>query len=163
MSVTSAIGFVAGGFASGIKENGVADLAIVATADHQPVVAAGVFTTNLAAAAPVQVSRAHLAATSGRAAAVVLNSGNANAATGADGRATAEGACQLVAASLGCDESDVLVCSTGLIGIPLPLGSFTTGVPARRARARGHARSRSGGGRRHHDHRHHAQGSVGRR
>ena len=61
-----------------------------------PVAAAGVFTTNLAAAAPVQVSRAHLAATGGRAAAVVLSSGNANAATGAPGVADAERMCALV-------------------------------------------------------------------
>ncbi len=130
MSVTAAKGFVAGGGASGIKPNDAPDLAIVATADGQPVVAAAVFTTNLAAAAPVQVSRAHLAATGGRAAAVVLNSGNANAATGADGRATSQGACDLVAQALGCEADDVLVCSTGLIGIPLPLDTFTTGVPA---------------------------------
>ena len=129
MSVTAARGFVAGGFASGIKADGSTDLALVATEDHQPVVAAAVFTTNLAAAAPVQVSRAHLHATSGRAAAVVLNSGNANAATGAAGRATSERTCQLVADALGCNENDVLVCSTGLIGIPLPLDTFITGVP----------------------------------
>ena len=57
----------------------------MATADGRAVPAAGVFTTNLAAAAPVQVSRAHLAATGGRAAGVILTSGNANAATGAAG------------------------------------------------------------------------------
>jgi glutamate N-acetyltransferase/amino-acid N-acetyltransferase len=130
MSVTAAQGFVAGGLSCGIKPDGIADLALVATEDHQPVAAAAVFTTNLAAAAPVQVSRAHLAATSGRAAAVILNSGNANAATGADGRATSQGACELVATALGCASDEVLVCSTGLIGIPLPLAPFTTGVPA---------------------------------
>jgi glutamate N-acetyltransferase/amino-acid N-acetyltransferase len=130
VSVTAARGFVARGVACGIKENGNSDLALVATEDHQPVTAAAVFTTNLAAAAPVQVSRAHLAATGGHAAAVVLNSGNANAATGADGRATAQGACELVAAALGCSADDVLVCSTGLIGIPLPLTPFESGVPA---------------------------------
>ncbi|MEY2467869.1 MAG: glutamate N-acetyltransferase / amino-acid N-acetyltransferase, partial [Actinomycetota bacterium] len=129
MSVTAAKGFVAGGFASGIKADGVTDLALVATEDHQPVVAAGVFTTNLAAAAPVHVSRAHLAATSGHTAAVVLNSGNANAATGADGRATSERTCLLVADALRCHENDVLVCSTGLIGIPLPIDTFVSGIP----------------------------------
>ena len=129
MSVTAAKGFVAGGVCCGIKPTGIADLSLVATEDHQPVAAAAVFTTNLAAAAPVQVSRAHLEATSGRAAAVILNSGNANAATGADGRATSQGACDLVATELGCDPIEVLVCSTGLIGIPLPLTPFTDGVP----------------------------------
>ena len=129
MSVTAAKGFKAGGVCCGIKAEGIADLSLVATVDHQPVAAAAVFTTNLAAAAPVQVSRAHLAATGGRAAAVILNSGNANAATGADGRATSQGACDLVAEELGCDASEVLVCSTGLIGIPLRLDPFTAGVP----------------------------------
>jgi glutamate N-acetyltransferase / amino-acid N-acetyltransferase len=128
MSVTAARGFVAGGVCCGIKPTGIADLSLVATEDHQPVAAAAVFTTNLAAAAPVQVSRAHLEATTGRAAAVILNSGNANAATGADGRTTSQGACDLVAAELGCDPNEVLVCSTGLIGIPLPLAPFTGGV-----------------------------------
>src|SRR3954468_3419005 len=84
MSVTEAKGFVAGGAACGIKPDGVPDLAIVATADGRPGSAAGVFTTNIACAAPVQISRAHLA--DGQAAAVVLSSGNANAATGEQGR-----------------------------------------------------------------------------
>lgn len=130
MSVTAAKGFIAGGYASGIKASGDCDLALVATVDHQPVAAAAVFTTNLAAAAPVQVSRAHLLATGGLAAAVVLNSGNANAATGEAGRATSQGTCELVAEALQCDANHVLVCSTGLIGIPLGLGPFEAGVPA---------------------------------
>ena len=57
MSVTAAQGFVAAGVAAGIKESGAFDLSLVATADHRPVTAAGVFTTNLVAAAPVQLSR----------------------------------------------------------------------------------------------------------
>ena len=93
-------GFEAGGLACGIKPSGAPDLAIVATADHAPVTAAGVFTTNLVAAAPVQISRQHLA--DGRAAAVVLNSGNANAATGDAGRADALRMCELTADGLGC-------------------------------------------------------------
>ena len=129
MSVTAARGFVAAAASGGIKPGGVDDLALVATDDGHPVSAAAVFTTNLAAAAPVQVSRDHLAAT-GKAAAVLLNAGNANAATGQRGRATAEGACDLAAAALGCSAHDVLVCSTGLIGIPLALEPFETGVPA---------------------------------
>jgi glutamate N-acetyltransferase/amino-acid N-acetyltransferase len=129
MSVTAAKGFKAGGVCCGIKRPGIADLSLVATEDHRPVAAAAVFTTNLAAAAPVQVSREHLSATNGRAAAVILNSGNANAATGADGRATSQGACDLVATALGCSPDEVLVCSTGLIGIPLALAPFTDAVP----------------------------------
>ncbi|MDQ1457044.1 MAG: glutamate N-acetyltransferase / amino-acid N-acetyltransferase, partial [Actinomycetota bacterium] len=82
--VTAAPGFVAGGLACGIKPSGDPDLALVATGDAASIAAAGVFTTNLAQAAPVQVSRRHLA--NGRASAVVLSSGNANAATGEPGR-----------------------------------------------------------------------------
>ncbi len=121
-------GFVASGIACGIKESGAADLALVATADGRPVPAAAVFTSNLAPAAPVQVSRAHLEATGGYASAVVINSGNANAATGATGREQAERTCSLVAEGLGCRPEEVLVCSTGLIGIPLPFAALESGI-----------------------------------
>jgi glutamate N-acetyltransferase / amino-acid N-acetyltransferase len=127
VSVTAPGGFVAGGLACGIKDSGALDLAIVATADHQPVSAAAVFTTNLVAAAPVQISRAHVA--DGTAAAVVLNSGNANAATGEAGRRDALRMCELTAASLGCASADVLVCSTGLIGVPLDIAPLEVGIP----------------------------------
>jgi len=129
VSVTTPRGFVAAGIACGIKESGAPDLALVATDDGRPVTAAAVFTSNLATAAPVQVSRAHLQATDHRAAAVVLSSGNANAATGEQGRADAERMCELVAADLGCDATHVLVCSTGLIGIPLPMKPIELGIP----------------------------------
>jgi glutamate N-acetyltransferase/amino-acid N-acetyltransferase len=127
MSVTSVPGFKAGGLASGIKESGAPDLAMVATVDGTPVTAAGVFTSNLVAAAPVQVSRQHLA--DGRAAAVVLNSGNANAATGEQGRADARRMCELTAEAVGCVMTDVLVCQTGLIGIPMPMDPVESGIP----------------------------------
>ena len=100
----------------------------MATADGRPVPAAAVFTSNLAPAAPVQVSRAHLEATGGYASAVVINSGNANAATGVKGREQAERTCALVAEGLGCRPEEVLVCSTGLIGIPLPFGALESGI-----------------------------------
>jgi glutamate N-acetyltransferase/amino-acid N-acetyltransferase len=84
--------------------------------------AAGVFTGNLAAAAPVQVSRTHLAATGGRAAGVILTSGNANAATGAAGREAVDRLCAAVAAGIGASSPDeILACQTGLIGIPFPI------------------------------------------
>ena len=130
MSVTAAKGFVAGGMACGIKPAGAPDLALVATADRRAVAAAAVFTTNKATAAPVLTSRRHLAATGGRAVAVVLNSGNANAATGAAGLADAERTCAVVATELGCTAEEVLVCSTGLIGIPLPIEPLVAAVPA---------------------------------
>src|SRR4051794_31679936 len=129
MSVTAARGFVASGVACGIKASGDPDLALVATADNRPVAAAGVFTSNLATAPPVQVTRAHLDDTGGMATAVVLNSGNANAATGQAGREDAERTCSLVAGELACAAEMVLVCSTGLIGIPLPMSALEDGVP----------------------------------
>ena len=128
MSVTAAAGFVAAGVACGIKPSGAADLALVATEDGRPVSVAAVFTTNRATAAPVLVSRDHLTVTRGRAAAVVLNSGCANAATGAAGRADAEETCALVAGRLGCGRDEVLVCSTGLIGYRLPMDAVRSGV-----------------------------------
>jgi len=127
VSVTAVEGFEAAGIASGIKPSGNPDLALVATADRVPVTAAGVFTTNLAQAAPVQVTRAHLA--DGRAAAVVCNSGNANAATGEPGRADARRMCELTAVGIGVAPDDVLVCSTGLIGIPMPMAPVELGIP----------------------------------
>ena len=130
MSVVAPLGFVAGGVACGIKASGDADLALVATDDGTPVAAAGVFTQNLVVAAPVVVSRRHLAATGGRAAAVVLSSGNANAATGEQGEADATEMCALAAAELGCGTEHVLVCSTGLIGYPLPMDALRSGIPA---------------------------------
>ncbi|MEX0665202.1 MAG: bifunctional glutamate N-acetyltransferase/amino-acid acetyltransferase ArgJ [Acidimicrobiia bacterium] len=127
MSVTAARGFDASGIACGIKPSGAPDLAVVATADRASVTAAGVFTSNLACAAPVQISRRHLG--DGRAAAVVLSSGNANAATGEQGRRDALRMCELAAAGLGVAPDDVLVCSTGLIGIPMPMSAVEEGVP----------------------------------
>jgi glutamate N-acetyltransferase/amino-acid N-acetyltransferase len=132
VSVTAPAGFEAAGVACGVKPGGAPDLALVATADRGPVAAAGVFTTNRVAAAPVQVSRAHLAEP--HAAAVVLNAGNANAATGAPGRADARRMCERTAAALGCRAEDVLVASTGLIGRPLPVAAVEAGIDAAAAR-----------------------------
>ena len=142
MTVTGPAGFVAGGIVAGIKDNGRPDLSVVATDDGRPVPAAAVFTTNKATAAPVLVSRAHLEATAGRAAAVILNSGNANAATGAAGLDAAERMCRLTAEALGCRAEEVLVCSTGLIGIPFPTETVCRAVPALAG-----DRSADGGGR----------------
>ncbi len=139
MTVTAATGFVAGGLPCGIKDSGASDLALVATDDHTPVPAAAVFTSNLAQAAPVQISRAHLA--DGHAAAVVLSSGNANAATGETGRRDARRMCELAGESLAIATTDVLVCSTGLIGIPMPMHALEAGIPKL-----GGALSAAGGG-----------------
>ncbi|MDA8400426.1 MAG: bifunctional glutamate N-acetyltransferase/amino-acid acetyltransferase ArgJ [Actinomycetota bacterium] len=141
MTGTTVAGFAASAVSSGVCGDGVLDLALVASVRNQPgdrrgrlvvsgVPCAGVFTSNRAAAAPVQVSRAHLAATRGRIAAVVLNSGNANAATGRKGREDAERTCEQVARCLGVAPEEVLVCSTGIIGIPLDIGRILGAVPA---------------------------------
>jgi glutamate N-acetyltransferase/amino-acid N-acetyltransferase len=130
VSIVAPAGFVAGGVACGIKPSGDADLALVATDDGVPVAAAGVFTRNLVVAAPVTVSRRHLAASGGRAAAVVLSSGNANAGTGQRGLSDAEQMCALVGIEIGAPAEAVLVCSTGLIGYELPMGSIVAGIPA---------------------------------
>jgi glutamate N-acetyltransferase/amino-acid N-acetyltransferase len=136
MSVVAPAGFTAGGVASGIKASGELDLSLVAVAGGAAVAAAGVFTQNLVVAAPVAVSRRHLAVTGGQAAAVVLSSGNANAATGERGEGDAETMCALVGRELGCPPEAVLVCSTGLIGFPLPMDAVAAGVP-RLVRGRG--------------------------
>lgn len=129
MSITSPEGFAAAGLASGIKASGALDLALVTTSDGKAVPTAATFTSNLAAAAPVQVSRDHLRSSGGRIAGVVVNSGNANAATGARGRADALRMCELTASGLGVPVEQVLVCSTGLIGIPLPMDRIEEGIP----------------------------------
>ncbi|HEX7521149.1 MAG TPA: bifunctional glutamate N-acetyltransferase/amino-acid acetyltransferase ArgJ [Acidimicrobiia bacterium] len=137
MSVTEPAGFEASGIACGIKESGAPDLALVATADRRSAAAAGVFTTNRVAAAPVQISRKHL--DDGRAAAIVLNSGNANAATGEPGRTDALQMCEQVGDALTIGPADVLVCSTGLIGIPLTMAPITKGIPRLAQELRGDA------------------------
>ncbi len=128
MSVTSVPGFVASGVASGIKSSGDQDLAIIATEDNQPVTTAGIFTQNSLIAAPVVVSKTHLLATKGQAVAVVVNSGNANAATGNQGLADAEKMCAETASKLGVTTEQVLVCSTGTIGFNLPMVNITDGI-----------------------------------
>jgi len=129
VSVTAPSGFVAAGGAAGIKGGGAADVALVATENGDAVPAAGVFTANLATAAPVQVSRAHLTARGGQAAGVVLTSGNANAATGVAGRAAAERLCRLVGEGIGATAEEILICQTGLIGVPFPIDVVAPALP----------------------------------
>lgn len=129
MSVTAARGFVASGIHCGIKQSGELDLSLVATADARPVPAAAVFTQNLMTAAPVLTCRANLAAGGGMAAATILNSGNANAATGERGLDDARRMCAGTASALGTTADHVLVCSTGLIGYYLPTDTILHGIP----------------------------------
>jgi glutamate N-acetyltransferase/amino-acid N-acetyltransferase len=128
MSVTAAEGFVAAGCHAGVKRKRL-DYALLATDDGKPVPTAAVFTTNKFRAPPVEASLERLAASGGLAAGVVVNSGNANAGTGKPGRADAEAMCKAAAAGVGCDPDEMLVCSTGLIGIPLPIGKLITAAP----------------------------------
>lgn len=116
MSVTAAAGFTASGVAAGIKPNGALDVALVTGPPET--LGAAVFTSNRAAAAPVVVSRRAIAS-GPEIRGVVLNSGCANAATGAQGIAVAERMAATVAGSLGCDHDAVIVCSTGPIGTRL--------------------------------------------
>jgi len=125
LGVTAAAGFGAAGVACGLKPAARPDLALVV--GDPGTVAAGVFTTNLVVAAPVVWSRARLAA-SADARVVVLNAGNANACTGPAGDAAVLATAQRAAAELGCRPEQVLVCSTGVIGVPLDVAKVAEGV-----------------------------------
>ncbi len=127
MSVTAPRGFRATGVAAGIKPDGKLDLALVV--GDTDLVAAAVFTTNQAAAAPVQVSREQLA--NGKSMrAVVLNSGGANAGTGGRGNADARATINATASAVECSHKEVLVCSTGGIGKVLPIRNVINGISA---------------------------------
>jgi glutamate N-acetyltransferase/amino-acid N-acetyltransferase len=128
MSVTAAEGFVAAGCHAGIKKRRF-DMALLATEDRQPVACAAVFTQNKFAAPPVELDRKLLAANGGRVTAVIVNSGNANAGTGALGYKDAQLMGAAAGDALGVDASQVLVCSTGIIGTPLPLEPILHATP----------------------------------
>jgi glutamate N-acetyltransferase/amino-acid N-acetyltransferase len=124
-SVSSASGFLAGAVRAGIKSKDEFDLAILCS--EVPCTAAGVFTTNQIKSAPVVLSQRHIA--KGRAQAIVVNSGCANACTGEQGLADVQEMAQLTAAKLGISPEEVLVASTGVIGVPLPMDKIRAGVP----------------------------------
>ncbi|MFB7286109.1 bifunctional glutamate N-acetyltransferase/amino-acid acetyltransferase ArgJ [Actinacidiphila glaucinigra] len=125
MSVTAAQGFTAAGIAAGIKENGNPDLALVVN-EGPRLAAAGVFTSNRVKAAPVLWSEQVLRG--GRVSAVVLNSGGANACTGPAGFQDTHATAEAVAGALGQSAGEVAVCSTGLIGVRLPMDKLLPGV-----------------------------------
>lgn len=124
--ITAPGGFRAAACASGIKKAGGLDLALIVA--DAPASAAGVFTTNKAQAAPVLVSREHLAASGGRASAVIVNSGCANACTGPEGLAVARSSADFVATAIGCPAEQVLVASTGVIGVQLDVDKVMKGA-----------------------------------
>ncbi|MCW3157983.1 bifunctional glutamate N-acetyltransferase/amino-acid acetyltransferase ArgJ [Micropruina sonneratiae] len=125
MSVTTPRGFTAAGVTAGIKASGRPDLALVVN-NGPNAHAAAVFTSNAFKAAPVQWSMQVVA--DGRLAAVVLNSGGANACTGRDGLADARQMAEWTAGGVGCEVTDVAVCSTGLIGVRLPMDKVLAGI-----------------------------------
>ena len=125
-SVTAPRGFRAAGVACGIKASKGLDLAVIAS--DVPASAAAVFTTNLAQAAPVLVSRVNLAESSGRISAIVVNSGCANACTGTDGMQHAQEMAAATAKALSLDGHAVLVSSTGVIGVKLPMDNVRRGI-----------------------------------
>jgi glutamate N-acetyltransferase/amino-acid N-acetyltransferase len=130
--VTAPAGFRAAGVWCGIKASGKLDLSLLVS-DH-PASAAGVFTTNLAQAAPVVLSREHLARSAGTGRAIVINSGCANACTGQDGRDHARLMADYAAAAVGCRADAVLVASTGVIGVKLDITKVERGVKEAAAR-----------------------------
>ena len=124
--VTTPQGFRAAGVSAGIKSRGL-DLALLVS--DPPATAAAVFTVNRAQAAPVLVSREHLQRSGGTARAIVVNSGCANACTGDEGVRVARDMASETARLVGCPIEQVLVASTGVIGVALPIARVMTGLP----------------------------------
>src|ERR1700712_961795 len=125
--VATARGFRAAGVSAGIKANGNADLALLVS--DTPAHVAAVFTTNKAVAAPIVVSREHLERSGGIARAIVINSGCANACTGDEGLAAARDMAADTAHLVKCPVEQVLVASTGVIGVSLPMDKIHRGLP----------------------------------
>ncbi len=142
MSVTAPTGFVASGVRTGIRRS-APDLALIRSLP--PAVGAAVWTTNRVQAAPVIVSRRHLGVSEPQA--VVVNSGVANAATGSQGVEDAERTAATTASLLGLRAEEVVVLSTGVIGVPLPMDRLLAGLPHAALGALG----RRGSGRRNRD------------
>jgi len=119
------VGFRFSGMASGIKKSGKLDLGLIVS--DRPANCAGVFTLNKVIAAPLILTKPNIA--KGKCQAILVNSGNANACTGAAGLQTAEMTLQFLAGQLQIADDLIAVASTGVIGEPLPLEPFTTGIP----------------------------------
>ena len=152
--VAAALGYRAAAGAAGINtdsRHGVDDLALVLS--EVPASAAGVFTTNRVKAAPVLWSqRVVRAAKPVRA--VLINSGNANACTGAHGHQVVRRCVSAVARAVGCPQRAVLVASTGVIGVPMPVAGIQAAVSGGRRPPRPFHPTAAGRGARHHDDRH---------
>jgi glutamate N-acetyltransferase/amino-acid N-acetyltransferase len=127
-TLTSVKGLSAAGVRAGIKASGNPDVGLLVS--DAPMSCAGLFTQNHFAAAPVLLSKQHLVRSHGLVRAVIVNSGNANACTGAQGEKDALEMCERVAKALGCPVEQVLVCSTGVIGVKLPMDKVRAGIDA---------------------------------
>ncbi len=125
--VTAAKGFVANAISCGIKKPEATRLDLALVYSTEPTTSAGTFTTNRVRAACVRVSQNHLRRNNIRA--IIANSGNANAATGAAGVAVARKECSIVARELGLKMGEVAVCSTGVIGLPMPMVRIEPRIP----------------------------------
>ena len=125
--VATARGFRAAGISAGIKAAKKLDLALVVS--DTPATAAAVFTLNKVQAAPVLLSKEHLATSGGVVRAIVVNSGCANACTGDSGMADARAMAAETARVVGCPVEQVLVASTGVIGVALPMDKLRSGIP----------------------------------
>lgn len=123
--VTFAKGFKAAGIVAGLKKSGNKDLALIYT--ETPAAVAGTFTQNKVAAAPVHVSK--LTVKNGTSHAVISNAGCANACTGDEGLKNAHIMGEVTAKTLGCKPEEVIVGSTGVIGVQLPMDTITAGIP----------------------------------
>ena len=126
----------------GVRHQGERQARPVAARQRREASAAAVFTTNVAQAAPILVSREHLQRRTGAPRAVVVNSGCANACTGADGMRDAHEMTRLAAVAVQCDEAWVLVASTGVIGVKLPMAKVAAGIQPAAARAGARRRRR---------------------
>ena len=118
------LGFTAAGVRAGIKKSGNLDVAVVYS--DRPAAVAGVFTKNQVAAAPIRVSKIVIG--TGKARAIVANAGCANACTGEQGLRDAEKMCELAAQELNCRADEVIVASTGVIGVNLPMDKMEIGI-----------------------------------
>ena len=125
--VTAPWGFGAAGITAGLKASGRSDMALV-VADGL-CTAAAVLTTNQIKAAPVTLTAEHLVASGGVARAVLLNAGSANVCCGAPGVDLALAAATTAAEAIGCATEEVLLCSTGVIGKPIPAEPYLAGIP----------------------------------
>jgi glutamate N-acetyltransferase/amino-acid N-acetyltransferase len=124
--VTAPEGFLAAGITAGLKASGKPDLSLLLAPEGA--VCAGTFTTSLVRAACVDLCAERLQASGGRARAVLTNSGQANACTGDRGLIDSLRATQAMADRLGLAAEEVLICSTGVIGVPIPMDTLLTGV-----------------------------------